>query len=276
MIEQQLANINFVGKDGFVWWIGQIPREQTWRTNIPGRRTETTKDHNGFGYRYKVRILGYHTHDKTILPDDDLPWADVMLPVTAGAGSGGASQTPNLRQGNFVYGFFLDGENAQVPIIMGVIGYNQYTAISKNPDSKIGYTPLGGHTATDVVPAYAITNTQENPPESARQERSPGNPNQPPINNKVIESNVALDHGRKDLASKTQKDDGNVQEPIKQNSDCEPIPLNDMQIRIQNMIKKIEKLQKKLNSWQGTINQKINNIQAEIIDFLINRPLPKI
>ena len=44
-----------------------------------------------------------------------------MLPVTAGV-SGGAISTPNLRQGDFVQGYFLDGEDAQQPVIMGVIG----------------------------------------------------------------------------------------------------------------------------------------------------------
>lgn len=264
MIEQQLANINFVGRDGFVWWIGQIPTEGTWKTNIPGKRTPTISSHEGFGYRFKVRIMGYHTHDKSLLPDDDLPWASVMYPVTAGSGAGAASQTPNLRQGNFVYGFFLDGENAQQPVIMGVIGHNQYTSISKNANSKIGYTPFGGYSPTDFVPAYAIRTTQEKPIPAATQQKSPGDPNQKSTNDKIIESDVGSTQGISDQASKKQKEDGHTPEPIKQNSDCEPIPLNDMQIKMQNMIKKIQEKQKKLNSWQATINQKISNIQNDI------------
>lgn len=262
MIEQQLANLNFVGKDGFIWWIGQIPTEGTWKANIPGKRTPTTSQHKGFEYRYKVRIMGYHPHEKDILPDESLPWASVMYPVTAGSGSGGASQTPNLRQGNFVYGFFLDGENAQIPIIMGVIGYNQYTAISKNADSKIGYTPFGGYTATDRVPGYAITSTQEKAQPSAEQKKSPGN-NQPSTNDKVSQSVVGYD-GRNDPASEEAKKDGYVQEPIEQNSDCEPIPLSKIQIRIQNLIKKIEKYKKKLKTWEGAASGKLNNIQNDI------------
>ena len=75
--------------------------------------------------------MGYHTASPDDLSDDDLPWASVMLPVTAGT-SGGAHNLPQLDKGNFVYGFFLDGEDAQQPIIMGVIGYNQYTALLKD------------------------------------------------------------------------------------------------------------------------------------------------
>ena len=49
-----------------------------------------------------------------------------------------------------MYGF-LDGEDAQQPIIMGVIGYNQYTAVMKNvPDTA--FTPFSGYTTKDTVP----------------------------------------------------------------------------------------------------------------------------
>jgi hypothetical protein len=267
MIEQQLANINFVGKDGFIWWIGQIPTEGTWSANIPGRRTSNASQHKGFGYRYKVRIMGYHTYDKTILPDDDLPWASVMFPVTAGSGSGGASQSPNLRQGDFVYGFFMDGENSQVPIIMGVIGNNQYTGIAKNADSKIGYTPFGGFTPTDNVPSYSIPVTPQRPGKDGVQERSPGNPNQPP--SPLVNSGVGLDNGIKEKASEQQKEDGEDVQPVRKNSDCEPIPLSEIQIRIQNLIKKIEKIRKRANSWEAAVIGKINNIQGDI-DKAIN------
>ena len=35
-----------------------------------------------------------------------------------------SGQTPNLRQGNMVFGFFMDGQQMQVPIIMGILGNN--------------------------------------------------------------------------------------------------------------------------------------------------------
>ena len=51
--------------------------------------------------------------------------------------SDGTFETINLRQGNFVFGFFMDGEDGQQPVIMGVIGYNNYTAImAEIPDAK--------------------------------------------------------------------------------------------------------------------------------------------
>jgi hypothetical protein len=59
-----------------------------------------------------------------------------MYPVTAGSGHAGASATANLRHGSFVFGFFLDGADHQVPIIMGVLGNNIQTTLSK----RIGTT----------------------------------------------------------------------------------------------------------------------------------------
>ena len=151
MLEQGLIKTNFLGKDGFIWWIGQVVRQSSWIDNLPSTPTKTTKEHKGFDFRYKVRIMGYHTAVPGELTDDQLPWASVMLPVTAGT-SGGAVHTPQLRQGNFVYGFFLDGEDAQMPIIMGVIGYNQYTALLKDIPEGGGFAPFSGYTVDDTVP----------------------------------------------------------------------------------------------------------------------------
>ena len=51
-----------------------------------------------------------------------------MYPVTAGGGTGAKLETANLRQGMFVFGFFMDGEDGQQPVIMGVVGTNSHTA----------------------------------------------------------------------------------------------------------------------------------------------------
>ena len=161
MIDQGFLKSHFLGRDGFIWWIGQIVDKTKWEGNIPGSRTSNTGGHAGFDQRYKVRIMGYHTADPEKLSDDDLPWASVMLPVTAGGGSGGSSQTPNLRQGNFVYGFFLDGEDAQQPIIMGVIGYNDYTQVL-NEVSPVGFKPFEGYDReNETVAIYSLKSEKE-------------------------------------------------------------------------------------------------------------------
>jgi uncharacterized protein YoxC len=67
-----------------------------------------------------------------------------MYPATAGGGQAGASQTPNLRQGNMVFGFFLDGQEQQVPVIMGVLGNNAQTSLAtKIGDGKVTNTQPG-------------------------------------------------------------------------------------------------------------------------------------
>lgn len=90
---------NFIGLNGFVWWIGEI---------------EATNDDIGIG-RCKVRIFGWHTDNKALLSTEDLPWAYPIIPLTT------TYTMPNARVGDWVVGFFLDGENAQKPCMMGVL-----------------------------------------------------------------------------------------------------------------------------------------------------------
>ena len=80
---------------------------------------ESIGDVNSAG-RYKVRIFGYHTPDKSLLPTKDLPYAVPINPVTSAA-MNGIMETPNLVQGSTVFGCFLDGQSGQTPVILGSI-----------------------------------------------------------------------------------------------------------------------------------------------------------
>lgn len=90
---------NFIGKDGFVWWMGIV---------------EARNDPLGLG-RCKVRIFGWHTDNTSELPTDDLPWALPMYPIN----NSKAFSAPRL--GEWVVGFFMDVASAQAPVMMGVI-----------------------------------------------------------------------------------------------------------------------------------------------------------
>ena len=90
----------------FSWWQGVV---------------EDRNDPEQFG-RYRVRIIGYHTLDKNILPTESLPWAIPMQPVTSAAISGVGSSPTGLVEGSTVIGFFVDGEDGQIPVIMGSFG----------------------------------------------------------------------------------------------------------------------------------------------------------
>jgi hypothetical protein len=91
---------NFIGQDGFVWWIGVV---------------EDINDPLTLG-RCKVRCFGYHPAKSTnLVPTEDLPWALTIHPLN----------TPNLyatpRVGEWVFGFFLDSLSAQEPAILGYL-----------------------------------------------------------------------------------------------------------------------------------------------------------
>ena len=111
-----LFNPGFLG-GSFLWWVGQIADDSTWRDNHLTGKFEGKDTIPGWGRRYKVRIIGLHDKEEETIPSDQLPWAQVMYPITAGGGQTNAKQTPNLRQGNFVFGFFLDGQNQQLSLI---------------------------------------------------------------------------------------------------------------------------------------------------------------
>jgi methyl-accepting chemotaxis protein len=142
MSEGTLFNPGFLGAH-FNWWVGQIADDSTWRDNALAGKHESVEQIPGWGRRYKVRIIGLHDKEEESISSDQLPWANVMYPITAGGGQTGLSQTPSLRQGNFVFGFFLDGQDQQVPVIMGVLGNNAQTELKTkigNNDSNFAAT----------------------------------------------------------------------------------------------------------------------------------------
>ena len=124
-----LFNQQFLGQ-GFNWWIGQVAYDSYWRDNINPGKFEDKQSVPGWGYRYKVRIFGLHDAGEEGIESKDLPWSNIMYPVTAGAYLQASGQTPMIRQGNIVFGFFLDGPEQQQPVIMGVMGNNSQTDLA--------------------------------------------------------------------------------------------------------------------------------------------------
>ncbi len=141
MTEGTLFNSGFLGEH-FSWWIGQIADDSYWRDNNISTKFDDNNSVPGWGKRYKVRIIGLHDQEETSIASDQLPWAQVMYPITAGGGQAKSGATSALRQGNFVFGFFLDGADQQVPVIMGVLGNNAQTALNTKPES---FKPTSGY-----------------------------------------------------------------------------------------------------------------------------------
>jgi len=108
-----MADKNFIGLEGFVWWIGVV---------------EDRNDPEQLG-RARVRCFGWHTQDKNKIKTEDLPWAHPVIPVN--------NTTASIaKEGDMVFGFFIDGENAQSPAIMGILpGIPQ-----KKPDYVNGFS----------------------------------------------------------------------------------------------------------------------------------------
>ena len=256
MIDQGLVKTHFLGRDGFIWWIGQIVAQTQWAANLGGSPTRTTEEQAGFDFRYKVRIMGYHTAVPGDLTPEELPWASIMLPVTAGV-SGGAMSTPNLRQGDFVQGYFLDGEDAQQPVIMGVLGFNQYTAVMKNvPDTA--FTPFSGFDTKDIVPQHSLRLQKEEAAAVAEKvDKSKTN------NQEVAESTVNAVNA-KDGATKEQYLNEKKSSTVASNTDCEAAPVGSIQREIKNMIAETQRLQKTIDDWETKVSTKINKVESEI------------
>lgn len=73
--------------------------------------------------RVRVRIFGLHTTNTSKIAHTDLPWSNVVLPVTQG-GTSGTTQPTGIQVGARVFGIFIDGKHSQVPLVLGSIPHN--------------------------------------------------------------------------------------------------------------------------------------------------------
>ena len=145
---------DYLGRDGYTWWIGEV---------------ENIKDPSKLG-RVQVRILGWYTGHKAKqaytkeMPTKVLPWAQVLLPCDK-AQTGSTGSTSELQPGAWVMGFFLDGDEAQLPIVMGAFRGFQ---VKEDPSKKT--------TAADgTVAEEKATNTPQKK-DLAGNERNDGHP----------------------------------------------------------------------------------------------------
>lgn len=167
--------VDFVGKDGFFWWFGEVVED---------------RDPLEVG-RVKVRISGWYTgldsKFKDKMPNEDLPWAVVLQPTDQGGQDGTGKSTGQLKPGAMVMGFFLDGQEAQQPIVMGVVRAYKPGSVNGEIQSIYGtggsddgkydnkaneaYTnPATGQSASSG-PVQTSAKSSVNPPPTA-----PGNP----------------------------------------------------------------------------------------------------
>ena len=279
MIEQETFKRHLVGRDGFQWWIGQVVDETSWIRNTPAKDEDSNREFEGYGARFKVRIMGYHTASKVDLPDEQLPWATVLYPTTAGAGGRNHSQSVMITQGSFVFGFFLDGENAQQPVIMGCMGFNDYQEIMKNvPDAVFkpfsGYGPgqtvgpagekavPGGLTLSQSQSIAADTNNQQDSSVTAgtvlgqSNGAAGGGQN---INSLRTETATV---GQAEKAS--QRAAIEPETPLYKTKSGEPLPISTLHKQVRNAIQEVQRLRRTIYDISTSAQRDIGNLQTKI------------
>lgn len=110
---------NFLGKNGFFWFIGVV---------------EDRMDPLKLG-RVRVRPFGWNTENKQETSTESLPWATVMAPTTDASNSGVGTNS-KLLEGSWVIGFFMDGNECQRPIVMGSLPGLQ----ARPANSNVGFS----------------------------------------------------------------------------------------------------------------------------------------
>lgn len=126
----------FLGLNGFVWWVGVV---------------EDRGDPLHLG-RCRIRIFGWHTDNKQLIPTGDLPWAQPVLPPN----NSKTFTTPT--EGDWVVGFFFDGPAGQVPVYFGVLP-GIPAPYSNNPQK--GFSDPRTDSQLAASPALPKTNTIE-------------------------------------------------------------------------------------------------------------------
>lgn len=124
-------NKNTLGQQGFFFFFGVV---------------EDRDDPKKIG-RVRVRCHGIHSQSNVDIPTEHLPWASVITPTTTNEAS-----LPDLKIGCNVFGFFVDGEEMQVPMILGVVPGIVSALVSGNapklpesaPTQSIGDSSISG------------------------------------------------------------------------------------------------------------------------------------
>jgi hypothetical protein len=147
-------NANFAGKDGFFWWVGEV---------------EDHEDPLELG-RVKARILNYYTNPNgesaQKLPTENLPWATVLQGTDQAGNDGQGESSGQLQPGAIVMGFFMDGEVAQMPVVMGVLRMEKNQTGTENEYTMTGEKiPKGlGANASNLPPGEANTTSGKKAP----------------------------------------------------------------------------------------------------------------
>ena len=257
MLDQSLLQSHFIGRDGFRWWIGQVAPQEVQGIQL---------DKDGWGNRLKVRILGYHPEDKEELPNEDLPWAQILLSTSAGSGASQYATSHTVRPSDVVFGFFLDGDNAQIPVIAGCFGRTtQYT----DEEYKSPFVPFTGFTTRIQNDGSRVEAGQTN--EQTRTAQTTPSPLPPQIANSI--GALPQFGGDGDIiqfattkpGSKMEKISTELENAIKYLQDLKSFP---------NLAQ--EWIDARVEELCEQISQKIQGISTEIVSGVVNGTYEKL
>jgi len=221
-----------------ILWQGQIVDDSTWKGNIPSKKWQDPNQIPGFGFRYKVRIFGRDTSNTSELPDSQLEMATIIYPVTGGSGGAGGFQTPNLRKGTFVVGYYADGIDGREPVILGAVANNdQVTLSQKIPQS--GFTPFSGYIG-EKVPLYSIPSGGS---------AAVGGP---------LPKEACLTYETwLSVEDQLMEEDGKKTTSLKSPKRCKASDTDETKTKLENLIKDINEAQKAVNSWTSVVDKPI-------------------
>ena len=109
---------------------GKIPL-QSWVGKVVSYDQQTEQLDEGWGWRYKVRILGDNSNVDQV-KEDELSYALCLLPTTAGSGAAHKLRSVRISQGDMVFGF-VGGDGPRY-----IIGVFPRTSKSSTSSGKFG------------------------------------------------------------------------------------------------------------------------------------------
>ena len=117
---------------------GKTPLE-SWVGTVVSYDKQKEQIEAGWGWRYKVRIMGDNTNSDQIT-DEQLSYAYVLLPTTAGSGGAFKLRSVRISQGDFVYGVRGGGAGAPTMILGVFPRTSQQSSGSGNFSNTSGFT----------------------------------------------------------------------------------------------------------------------------------------
>jgi hypothetical protein len=259
----QLLKTNFLGRDGFIWWIGQIalPETSKWNeSDLSAKKSGEPLYYN----RVKVRIFGYHTGKCTDLTDEQLPWAHIMIPPGISNGNVKQGRSHQYKGGETVIGFFLDGDDAQQPVIFGSLykssdikSISKESVISKSCSEFKPFNPASASAHNSLSPlSYGGKNVGTGVGDiNQKGQAAPGNTSG--IDNVSHSSPQTTSAGFKAFADK-------VNNKTTSASICDNNSFTRITTAIEKLLKKIKNYQQTASFYINTKTNKLGSFTGEI------------